>query len=207
MVDPLPDPNIPLSDRERARLRPEINQTLLQGFLALYPPGIRAATYEIACTEPDFDAIHATVARFFDVPKDEGSPPMAAPAFVLRPELQAIFDDPIWETAFEKTAASSPGFIRIAWEQHRETGLPPAAQGIVVDGIDLAGLNAEIARCLDAFVETETLDSSQREILQASVAEANRILPQLSADAKAYFHHLELIARGVARYVSDAPAE
>ena len=206
MIDPLPDPIIPLSDRERARLRPEINQTLLQGFLALYPPDIRAATYEIACTEPDLDAIQATLARFFDV-KDEGSPPVTAPAFVLTPEIRAIFDDPIWETAFEKTAASSPGFIRIAWEQHRETGFPPGVEGVVVDGVDLVRLNADIAECIDAFVETETLDSSQLEILEACVAEANRILSQLSAEAKAYFHHLALIARAVARYVSDAPAE
>ena len=207
MIDPLPDPIIPLSDRERARLRPEINQTLLQGFLAFYPPGMRAATYEIACTEPDFDAIHATLARFFGVSKDEGSPPMTAPAFVLTPEIQAIFDDPIWETAFEKAAASSPGFIRIAWEQHLEGDFPNGAEGVVVDGVDRVRLQADIAGCIDAFVETETLDSSQREILQASLAEANRILPQLSADAKAYFHHLGFIARGVARYVSDGPAE
>ena len=132
---------------------------------------------------------------------------MTAPAFVLTPEIQAIFDDPIWETVFEKTAASSPAIIRIAWEQHLEAGFPPGAQGVVVDGVDLVRLNADIAGCIDAFVETDTLDSSQREILQASVAEANRILPQLSADAKAYFHHRELIARVVARYVSDAPAE
>ncbi len=207
MIDPLPDPTVPLSDRERARLRPEINQTLLQGFLAFYPPGIRAATYEIACTEPDFDAIHATLARFFGPSKDGGSPPMTPPALVVTPEIQAIFDDPIWETVFENTAAFSPAIIRIAWDQHLETGFPPGAQGVVVDGVDLVRLNADIAGCVDAFVETETLDSSQLEILRASVAEANRILPQISADAKAYFHYLEVIARAVARYVSEGPAE
>ena len=207
MIDPLPDPIIPLTDRERARLRPEINQTLLQGLLAVYPPGIRAATYEIACIDPDLDAIHATLARFFGAGKDAGSPPMTAPAFVLTPEIQAIFDDPVWETAFEKTAASSPGLIRIAWEQHLEAGFPPDAQGVVVDGVDLVRLNTDLAGCIDAFVQTETLDATQREILQVSVAEANRILPQLSADAKRYFHYLEVIARVVARYVADAPAE
>jgi hypothetical protein len=205
MVDRLPDPSIPLTDRDRARLRADVNQTVLQGCLFCCPPGFRGALYELNCIDPDLEAVGLTLTQVFGE-KNHVSRSVTDPAVVLTPELQEIFDDPVWQTLLENTAASSPGIIGIIWQEHLAEGFPPGAHGVVVDGVDLDRLDADIARCIDAFVESDALTSNQREILQASVTETNRILPQLAADAKAYFQRLEWIAGLVARHGSDAPA-
>jgi hypothetical protein len=205
MVDRLPDPSIPLTDRDRARLRADVNQTVLQGFLFFHPPGFRAALFEINCIDPDLEAIGLTLTQAFGE-KNQASLSVTDPAVVLSPELQEIFDDPVWQTLVENTAATSPAILRMVWQQHLAEGSPPGAHGVVVDGVDVDRLDADIGRCIDAFVESDALDSNQREILQASVTEANRILPQLAADAKVYFERLQWIAGLVARHASDAPA-
>jgi hypothetical protein len=205
MVDRLPDPSIPLSDPDRARLREDVNQTVLQGLLFFHPPGLRAALYELSCRDPDLNAVLSTLSQVFGEKNDVSQSVIDRPA-VLTPEVQAIFDDPIWQTMLENMAASSPGVIGVVWQEHLAEGFPPGARGLVVDGVNLERLDADIARCIDAFVESDALDSNQREILQASVTEANRILPRLPADAKAYFQRLEWIAKLAARHSFDAPA-
>jgi hypothetical protein len=196
MVDRLPDPSLPFADRDRARLRSDFDHTALERLLARLPPGERGVLFELACAEPDYDAVFFALAEGTADFDDEASPHASASRVVLPPQLEDFsFDDPATQALLEATVAPARrGAILHLWQQHELAAFPPGCRGADVDGVHLVLVDADVAGCVLTFLESGTLDAQRHEILQRCAADIERILPQLDQQATVHFQRLGALA-------------
>lgn len=90
------------------------------------------------------------------------------------------------------------------WAAHRGSAFPPKTAGKVIDGIDLVLFDAELAGCIDAFVEHYCLKPGTRKILESSREDLRNIAPQLDPLARTYFERLENIISRIIGYLEQA---
>jgi hypothetical protein len=98
---------------------------------------------------------------------------------------------------------SDESLIEELWEEHLATPFPEDFAGKDVNGIDFVMLDADIAGCVQTFVERGNLNLYQTAILGLSYQNASYVIPILNEEGAAYFWRLErlaeLVLKGVAR--------
>src|SRR4051794_35336672 len=88
------------------------------------------------------------------------------------------------------------------WQENLHTPFPKHFRGRDLNGIDLVMLDANIAGCVQTFVERGKLNMFQTAMLGLSYRDATFVLPTLNEEGAAYFWRLERLAELVLREVA-----
>ncbi len=88
------------------------------------------------------------------------------------------------------------------WKEHLATQFPKGFRGADLNGIDFVMLDANIAGCVDTYLESGNLNLFQTAMLGLSYRDASYIVPMLNKDAAAYFWQLERLAELVLKAVA-----
>jgi hypothetical protein len=88
------------------------------------------------------------------------------------------------------------------WQEHLHTPFLKHFRGRDLNGIDLVMLDANIAGCVQTFVERGKLNMFQTAMLGLSYRDATFVLPTLNEEGAAYFWRLERLAELVLREVA-----
>jgi hypothetical protein len=98
----------------------------------------------------------------------------------------------------------APAFVELL-EAQQAAPFPEACRGRGVADVPLAALDAEVVELASAYLAHRRLGDAQRLILEGCLADAERVLPLLGGEARAYFARLHEIAAAVL-HAADAPA-
>ena len=80
---------------------------------------------------------------------------------------------------------------RALWDQHRAAGWPSFSSP---DEGELMTLDTVISGCATYYFEEQNLDAPRRAMLGDCLADLDRLLPDLPAEAGEYFHRLRTLA-------------
>ena len=94
------------------------------------------------------------------------------------------------------------GLIRELWDEHMSTPFPEAYSGKDVSGIDMVMLDADVAGCVDTFLDRGNLNLFQTAILGLCYRDLNDVIPALNEEGKAYYSRLERLAELVLKAVA-----
>jgi hypothetical protein len=97
---------------------------------------------------------------------------------------------------------SEESLIEESWKEHDATPFPTGFQGKDVDGIDFVMLDADIAGCVDTFLERGNLNLFQTAMLGLCYRHASYVTPILNGEGAAYFWRLERLAELVLKAVA-----
>ena len=92
--------------------------------------------------------------------------------------------------------------IKDLWEEHLATPFPKGFRGRDLNGIDFVLLDANIAGCVQTFVERGKLNTFQLAMLGLSYRDATFVVPTLNDDGAAYFWRLERLAELVLKAIA-----
>ncbi len=92
--------------------------------------------------------------------------------------------------------------IKDLWEEHLATPFPKGFRGRDINGIDFVLLDANIAGCVQTFVECGKLNPFQLAILGLSYRDATFVAPSLNSEGAAYFWRLERLAELVLKAIA-----
>ncbi|WP_231157404.1 hypothetical protein [Streptomyces sp. CNZ748] len=77
----------------------------------------------------------------------------------------------------------------LLWQEHRDAEFPANLRGVEVEDIDMVLLDADTAGCASSWINNGgTLDSQRRRVLQARVADLERVIPQISDPSGQRYH-------------------
>jgi hypothetical protein len=89
------------------------------------------------------------------------------------------------------------------WQKHLAAPFPAGFRGKGLNGIDFVMLDANIAGCVQTFLERGKLNLFQTAMLGLSYRDASFVVPTLNEQGAAYFWRLgrlaELVLRAIAR--------
>ena len=88
------------------------------------------------------------------------------------------------------------------WQEHLAAPFPGGLRAKDVNGIDFILLDANIAGCVDTFLERGTLNLYQAAILGLSYRDVSYVIPILNEEGAAYFWRLERLAELVLKAVA-----
>ena len=97
---------------------------------------------------------------------------------------------------------SSESLIGELWKKHLATPFPNGFTGADVSGIDFVMLDANIAGCVDTYIERGNLNLFQTAMLGLSYRDASFVVPMLNKEAAAYFWRLERLAELILKAVA-----
>jgi hypothetical protein len=92
--------------------------------------------------------------------------------------------------------------INDLWEEHLATPFPKGFRGKDLNGIDFVVLDADIAGCVQTFVERGKLNMFQTSMLGLSYRDATFVIPTLNDEGAAYFWRLERLAELVLKAIA-----
>lgn len=92
--------------------------------------------------------------------------------------------------------------IEELWKEHQSAPFPEAYVGKDVSGIDFVILDADVAGCVDTFVERGNLNLFQTASLGLCYRDLNYVLPILNDEGRAYYWRLERLAELVLKAVA-----
>ncbi|MDU0301970.1 hypothetical protein [Streptomyces sp. PAL114] len=84
----------------------------------------------------------------------------------------------------------------LLWQEHRDAEFPANLRGVEVEDIDMVLLDADTAGFASSWINNGgTLDSQRRRVLQARVADLERVIPQISdPSGQRYYQRLHRLA-------------
>ena len=88
------------------------------------------------------------------------------------------------------------------WKEHLAAPFPDGFTGADVSGIDFVMLDANIAGCVDTYLESGNLNLFQTAMLGLSYRDASFVVPVLNKEASAYFWRLERLAELILKAVA-----
>lgn len=88
------------------------------------------------------------------------------------------------------------------WQEHLAASFPKGFHAKDVNGIDFVMLDANIAGCIDTFLERGALNLYQAAILGLSYRDVSYVIPILNEEGAAYFWRLERLAELVLKTVA-----
>lgn len=95
--------------------------------------------------------------------------------------------------------------LSAAWHDHQAAGFPAGLAGADVGGVDLLGLEADVAGCLEAYFGSRgRLDTRRRAVLEAQAMVLNDVVPHIPEQGRSYFERLLHVALGVLRALDRA---
>jgi hypothetical protein len=97
---------------------------------------------------------------------------------------------------------SEESLVDELWQEHLAAPFPKGFHGKDVNGIDLVMLDANIAGCIDTFLERGTLNLYQLAMLGLSYRDVSYVIPILDEEGAAYFWRLERLAELVLKEVA-----
>ncbi len=97
---------------------------------------------------------------------------------------------------------SEESLIDELWQEHLAAPFPKGFRAKDVNGIDFVMLDANIAGCVDTFLERGTLNLYQAAMLGLSYRDASYVIPILNEEGAAYFWRLERLAEWVLKAVA-----
>ncbi len=97
---------------------------------------------------------------------------------------------------------SEETLITELWEEHLATPFPKGLQAKDINGIDFVVLDADIAGCVDTFIESGNLNLFQTAMLGLCYRNASFISLILNEEGAAYFWRLERLAELVLKEVA-----
>jgi hypothetical protein len=97
---------------------------------------------------------------------------------------------------------SEESLIGELWREHLATPFPKGFRAKDVNGIDFVVLDADIAGCVDTFLERGTLNLYQAAVLGLSYRNVSYVIPILNEEGAAYFWRLERLAELVLKAVA-----
>ena len=97
---------------------------------------------------------------------------------------------------------SEESLISELWQEHLAAPFPKGFRGKDVNGIDCVMLDANIAGCVDTFLERGTLNLYQLAMLGPSYRDVSYVIPILNEEGAAYFWRLERLAELVLKEVA-----
>ena len=100
-----------------------------------------------------------------------------------------------------ETQLTEPSIVDL-WEEHLTTPFPKGFRGKDLNGIDFVMLDANIAGCVQTFVERGKLNMFQAAMLGLSYRDASFVVPTLNDEGAAYFWRLERLAELVLRAIA-----
>ena len=100
-----------------------------------------------------------------------------------------------------ETQLTEPSIVDL-WEEHLATPFPKGFRGKDLNGIDFVMLDANIAGCVQTFVERGKLNMFQAAMLGLSYRDASFVVPTLNDEGAAYFWRLERLAELVLRAIA-----
>ena len=92
--------------------------------------------------------------------------------------------------------------IEELWKEHVATPFPKGFLAKDVDGIDFVMLDADIAGCVDTFLERGNLNLFQTAVLGLCYRHVSYVTPILNEEGAAYFWRLERLAELVLKAVA-----
>lgn len=92
--------------------------------------------------------------------------------------------------------------IEELWKEHVATPFPKGFRAKDVDGIDFVMLDADIAGCIDTFLERGNLNLFQTASLGLCYRHASYVTSILNEEGAAYFWRLERLAELVLKAVA-----
>ena len=92
--------------------------------------------------------------------------------------------------------------IKDLWKEHLATPFPKECRGRDLNGIDFVLLDANIAGCVQTFVERGKLNLFQLAMLGLSYRDATFVIPTLNDEGAAYFWRLERLAELVLKAIA-----
>lgn len=93
--------------------------------------------------------------------------------------------------------------IEELWQEHLGVEFPSGCGGEEVEGIDLVLLDADIAGCIETYLERRKLDLKHAAILGLCYRDCAVAVKSLNGVAKDYFLRLEKLAKLVMEAVRD----
>jgi hypothetical protein len=97
---------------------------------------------------------------------------------------------------------SERSLIDELWKEHVATPFPKGFRAKDVDGIDFVMLDADIAGCVDTFLERGNLNLFQTAVLGLCYRHCSYVTPILNEEGAAYFWRLERLAELVLKAVA-----
>lgn len=95
--------------------------------------------------------------------------------------------------------------IESVWREHQAAAFPSDCRGEDIDGVDLVLLDTETAGCISTYLTKRgQINSNQIACLRHCCDELDVVVPELGADARAYFHRLQRLARLTYNTANDA---
>jgi len=88
------------------------------------------------------------------------------------------------------------------WQEHLDTPFPKGFRGRNLDGVDFVMLDANIAGCVQTYVERGKLNMFQMSMLGLSYRDATFVMPVLNDEGAAYFWRLERLAELVLKAIA-----
>ena len=88
------------------------------------------------------------------------------------------------------------------WQEHLDTPFPKGFRGRDLNGIDFVMLDANIAGCVQTFVESGKLNMFQTAMLGLSYRDPTFVLPTINKEGFAHFSRLERLAELVLKKVA-----
>src|SRR5688572_9930185 len=98
--------------------------------------------------------------------------------------------------------SSDKSLIDELWKEHVAAPFPKGFRAKDVDGIDFVMLDADIAGCVDTFLERGNLNLFQTAVLGLCYRHCSYVTPILNKEGAAYFWRLERLAELVLKAVA-----
>lgn len=92
--------------------------------------------------------------------------------------------------------------IEELWKEHLSVAFPKDYRGKDVSGIDFVMLDADVAGCVDSFLERGNLNLFQTATPGLCYRDLNYVIPILNDEGRAYYWRLERLAELVLKAVA-----
>ncbi|MBN1911166.1 MAG: hypothetical protein JW818_15575 [Pirellulales bacterium] len=89
--------------------------------------------------------------------------------------------------------------IRRLWAEFRKKPFPEGLAGEDINGVCVTSLDTFAAGCVDTYVCSGSLDRVKRDVLESSLVELDRILPELEDYPREYFLLLKEICISITK--------
>ena len=96
---------------------------------------------------------------------------------------------------------SDESVIEELWREHLAASFPKGFRGKDVSGVDFVMLDANIAGCVDTYLERGKLNLYQMALLGLAYRDATYVSPILNEEGRAYFWRLERLAELVLKQI------